>query len=1086
MGRNIILLTLALTSIILAQTPTGQITGVISDATGAAVAGAEIDAENTATGIRFTAQTNETGSYSFPSLTPGAYRVTARKEGFNSASRGGIELQVSQVARIDFTLNVGSTKETVEVKATAPLLDSESASLGTTVTTKAVAQLPLNGRNFLQLARLSAGVVEPKQGDRNAAGGSFIANGVRAQLNNFLLDGIDNNSKIVDQQNSAPVVVQPSVDAVQEFRVETNNYSAEYGYSAGAVVNATIKGGTNQFHGSAFEFVRNDIFDARNYFASPTAPKPVLRRNQFGLTGGGPIVRNKAFVFGSWERTLERNGITYVTTVPTAAMRAGDLTGLAQVYDPATTQAIGNGVYTRQAFAGNRIPANRIDPAAAKLLAALPLPTTSGLFNNYVVSPVQPVTTNRLDFRHDLNISEKDNLFARFSRFTYAYQYPGPFPAPIIGSTTFQNSDKSTLGYGAGLGETHVFSGRFVNEFRAGYNRIFDVLSPYVKDSSVNSQFGLGGIPAQPGLGGLPQMTIAGFTTLGEATFLPNSKISETITLQDNVSLILGRHTLKTGFMYRWVRSWYNISSSARGTYTFSGGFSQDPQNRSRTGTGIADFLLGIPSGAGISNFLSGDIRYKYAGAFIQDDWKLTTRLTLNLGLRYEIWTQPIERNDLQANFFLADRKLAFADNKVPAGLPASVVENVPSEVDARSLMRTYGALAPRLGFAWQAAPSFVVRGGAGMFYADAPFLGASGRLPANPPYAISNSYPTDNITPIVLLGTGFPPTATTAADFSSVNVSAFAPDMKNGAVYHWSFGIQKQVAGFVLESNYVGTRGVSLPLTYQANQALAGPGSVASRRPYQGFNNILLTMSAGLSRYNALEVKAERRYSNGLSLISAYTFSRALDNGGEQLIGDLNLRDVNNLNWEYALSSGNISHRFVAGALYDLPFGAGRKFGIGNAALNAVAGGWQLNTIVTVHTGQPFTPSLGVSSANTGDPRPNRIGNGNLPSDQRNIQHWFDQSAFISPPQYLYGNAGRNVLIGPGAANVDLSLFKRFALSRLHEGTELQFRVEGFNIFNHPQFGQPNARVDLPVGGSITSLSTPMRQLQFGLKLLF
>ena len=664
----------------MAQTPTGQITGVVSDASGAAVAGATIDAENTATGIRFTAQTNESGSYSFPSLTPGDYRVTARREGFNSASRGGIDLQVSQVARIDFTLNVGSTKETVEVKSTAPLLDSESASLGTTVSTKAVAELPLNGRNFLQLARLSAGVVEPKQGDRNAAGGSFVANGVRAQLNNFLLDGIDNNSKIVDQQNSAPVVIQPSVDAVQEFRVETNNYSAEYGYSAGAVVNATIKGGTNQFHGSAFEFVRNDIFDARNYFASPTAPKPVLRRNQFGLTGGGPIVRNKAFIFGSWERTLERNGITYVTTVPTAAMRTGDLTGLAPAYDPATTQAIGNGVYTRQAFAGNIIPTNRIDPAAAKLLAALPLPTTGGLFNNYVVSPVQPVTTNRLDFRHDLNISEKDNLFARFSRFTYAYQYPGPFPAPIVGSTTFQNSDKSSLGYGAGLGETHVFSGRFVNEFRAGYNRIFDVLLPYVKDSSVNTQFGIGGIPAQPGLGGLPSMSIAGFTSLGEATFLPNSKISETITLQDNVSLILGRHTLKTGFLYRWVRSWYNISSAARGTYTFSGGFSQDPQNRSRTGSGIADFLLGIPSSAGISNFLSGDIRYKYAGGFIQDDWKLTTRLTLNLGLRYESWTQPIERHNLQANFFLADRKLAFANNIVPPGLPASVVENVPSE----------------------------------------------------------------------------------------------------------------------------------------------------------------------------------------------------------------------------------------------------------------------------------------------------------------------------------------------------------------------------------------------------------------------
>src|SRR3954452_20833776 len=451
--RLLVLTAITVVDTCLAQQPTAQITGIITDASGAVIPDARIAAANINTGVQAVSQSNETGNYVFSNLLAGTYTLSVQKTGFSTVERREISLAVSQNARIDFSLAVGSTTETVEIHASPPLLEASSASVGQLIESKAVSDLPLNGRNFLQLAKLSSGVLEAKPGDRAIQGGSFIANGVRAQLNNFLLDGVDNNAKIVDQQNSSPVVVQPSVDAVQEFRVETNNYSAEYGYSAGAVVNATIKGGTNQCQGVAFEFVRNDIFDARNYFASPTAPKPVLRRNQFGLTGGGPIVRNKAFVFGSWERTLERNGITYVTTVPTAAMRAGDLTGLAPTYDPATTQALGNGVYTRQAFAGNIIPANRIDPAAAKLLAALPLPTTSGLFNNYVVSPVQPVTTNRLDFRHDLNISEKDNLFARFSRITYAYQYPGPFPAPIIGSTTFQNSDKSTLGYGAGLGE---------------------------------------------------------------------------------------------------------------------------------------------------------------------------------------------------------------------------------------------------------------------------------------------------------------------------------------------------------------------------------------------------------------------------------------------------------------------------------------------------------------------------------------------------------------------------------------------------------------------------------------------------------
>ena len=1069
-----------------AQQPTGQITGIVSDATGAVVPGAQVRVLNTATGIKWDARSNESGNYTFSNLTPGPYQVTVTHQGFSTVTRSAIELAVSQVARIDFTLNVGSTAESVEIKATAPLLESSTASVGQLIESKAVSELPLNGRNYLQLAKLSTGVLEAKPGDRNVSGGSFIANGVRAQLNNFLLDGVDNNSKVVDQQNSSPVVVQPSVDAVQEFKVETNNYSAEYGYSAGAVVNATIKGGTNQIHGGAFEFVRNDLFDARNYFASPTAPKPELRRNQYGATLGGPIIKNRAFLFGSFERTDERNGLTYVTTVPTAAMRTGDFSGQPAIYDPNSTKSLGGGVYSRTAFAGNIIPTSRFDPAAAKLLALFPNPTTSAAFNNYVVSPVEPVWTNRFDFRHDFQLTDKDNLFARYSYFTNDYSYPGPFAPPLVGSTTFQNSVKDTVGNGAGLGETHVFGPRVVNEFRAGYNRIADNLKPFVQDY-IADQYALGGIPRQPGVAGLPSISISGFTTIGEATFLPNSKISETATLQDTATYLLGKHTLKFGGSYRFVRSWYAISSSARGTYTFNGGFSQDPQNRSRTGSGLADFMLGIPSSSGISNFLQGDIRYKYYGAFVQDDYKLSSKLTINAGLRYEVWTQPAERNDLQANFFVADRKLAYAKNKIPAGVPAAYVENVPAGVGDRSLMKTfYNYLAPRLGFAYQAAPSFVVRGGGGVFYADNPFIGASGRLPANPPYAIANTYPTDNITPILYLSTGFPASSVTTIDFNSTNLVTFAPDLQNGKVYHWSLGVQKQISQYVFEANYVGTRATNMPLGYNINQAYAGPGSVASRRPFQGFNNITAQLPMGVSRYNALELRAERRYSSGLSLLASYTFSRSLDNGGEQLIGDLGLRNVEHVDWEYSLSAGDMRHRFVASALYDLPFGHGRRFDVANPVLNAVAGGWQANAIVTARAGQPFTPSLGVSSANTGDARPNRIGNGNLPSDQRSIQVWFDKGAFTTPPQYQYGNAGRNILFAPGAANVDFSVFKRFPLARVKEGTELQFRAESFNLFNHPQFGRPNTRVDIAQGGSITGLSTSMRQMQFGLKLIF
>jgi len=1069
-----------------AQLPTAKVTGLVTDSTGAAVDGADIEAQNTATGIVLKTVTNDSGDYTFPVLTPGVYSVAVRKTGFESINRTGIELVVSQIARIDFQLKVGSTQQTVEVKAAVPLLDNATASLGQVIDTKAVAELPLNGRNFLQLAKLSTGVLETKSGDRTTAGGGFIANGVRAQLNNFLLDGVDNNSKVLDQQNSSPVAVQPSVDAVQEFKVETNNYSAEYGYSAGAVVNASLKGGGNRIHGDAFEFLRNNVFDARNYFASPTQPKPTLQRNQYGGTLGGPIVKNKAFLFGSFEQTRENDGITYVTTVPTAAMKTGNFAGQPAIFDPNTTVSLGNGAFARTQYSGNRIPATQFDPAAVNLLALFPAPTSAGAANNYTVSPTQNIKTNRFDFRHDLQLSQSDNLFARYSYFTYDYRYPGPFDPPLVGSTTFQNSIKATTGNAAGLGETHSFSPRVVNEFRAGYNRIQDVLTPFVQNY-IDDQYGLGGIPRQPGVAGLPSITISGTTTIGEATFLPNSKISETTTLQDNLSFQRGNHALKFGGSYRFVRSWFSISSNARGNYTFNGAFTQNPQNRGATGSSLADFMVGIPSTAGISNFTQGDIRYRYWGGFIQDDWKATSKLTINAGLRYELWTQPVERHNSQANFFLADRKLAYAFNNVPAGIPASAVESVPLDIDTRSLLKTtHTNFAPRLGFAYQAAPSLVFRGGAGIFYADSPFIGASGRLVANPPYAIANTYATDNITPIVRLSTGFPAGAVTSVNFNSANLVTFAPDLQNGAVYHWSMGAQKQAGQYVFDVNYVGTRAVKLPLGYNVNQPLAGPGSVASRRPYQGFNDISQQVSMGYSRYNALEARAERRYSNGLSMLVSYTYSKSLDNGGEQLVGDLSLRNVNNVDQEYGLSTGDMRHRFVASVLYDLPFGHGRRFDIVNPVLNAVAGGWQVNTIVTVHSGQPFTPTLGVSSANTGAARPSVLRDGNLPSDKRTVQNWFDKTAFYSPAQYLYGNAGRDILFAPGAANVDFSTFKSFSLAPIREGTQLQIRAEFFNFFNHPQFGIPNSRVDIAQGASITTLSTPMRQLQFGVKLLF
>ncbi len=1033
-GSNLAALIFSLVFPLCAQQPTAQVTGLVMDATNAAVPGAAIEITNVNTGVSERTTSNTSGNYLFPVLNPGTYNITVSKAGFDQVTRTHIELVISQVARFDFTLQVGSTKQTIEVSAATPPLETSTASLGQIIDTKPIEDLPLNGRNFLQLAKLATGVFNPKPGDRTAAGGGFVANGVRSQLNNFMLDGVDNNEKIVDQQSSSPVVIQPSVDALQEFKVETNNFSAQYGYSAGAVVNATIKSGTNQFHGDAFEFLRNDVFDARDYFASPALKKPPLRQNQFGGTLGGPIIRNKLFFFGSWEQTRTSNGTTQVLTVPTQAMKAGNFAGSAPIYNPSTTAPNPNGSgYVRTPFAGNAIPAASINPAAAKLLALEPLPNLAKAANNYVVNPTDTERVDRVDTRVDDHISDTDQLFARYSYQPAHTVTPGPFAPPLVGSTNFQTAPKSDLANGAALGETHVFSPTIVNEFRLGYNRVQDNLTPFDTNYEA-ANFGIPGIPELPGVTGLPKFTISGFAGLGEATFLPNDKISETATVEDHVSWVHGKHSLSAGGTYRWVRSWFYISSAARGSFTFDGTFTQNPQKPTGTGSGMADFLLGIAGNAELSNTLSGDLRYKYSGAYIQDDWKVTDRLTLNLGVRYEIWTPPVERQNQQANFLLDSSKLIYPNNNTPAGISSGLVAPIPNGVNGRALEITdTNNIAPRFGLAYAATQRTVLRGGFGQFFADDPEFGASSRLPANPPFFQDITFPTNQITPDITLSNGFPAnTIGPIFNLGNASLSAWTLNYKQAYVYHWSFGIQQQIRQFVLDANYVGTSGFELPIGYNVNSPFPGGTSVASRRPYQGLGTITLSTPMGDSNYNALETRLERRFANGFSVLVSYTYSKSIDDGGEQLIGDLQLRDARNVKMERSLASNDIRNNFVASYLYALPFGHGQRFAIANGVVNAVLGNWQVNGITTIHSGLPFTPELGFSSANTGDNRPDRIGNGNLPSGQQSIDNWFDKTAFAAAAFYQFGNAGRDILEGPGAVNFDLSIFKNFRHSEI------------------------------------------------------
>ncbi len=1073
-----------------AQNPTAQLSGTISDASAASIPGARVVITATATGLSQQTTTNNDGQYIFPVLPPGDYQVTIRKEGFIQLTRSGLVLAVSQNARLDVQLQVGSSTQTVEVKDALPALETDSSSNGQTIQTEAVNDLPLNGRNFLQLAKLAPGVLPAKPGDRGASGGSFIANGVRSQLNNYMLDGIDNNTKIVDLQNSSPVVIQPSVDALQEFRIETNNYSAQYGYSAGAVVNATIKSGTNAVHGDAFEFLRNSAVEARNYFLPVTSPTPTYRRNQFGGTLGGPIKKDRAFLFGSYEGTRLTSALTTVTeTIPSTAALGGNFRGLAPIYDPASLVQNGN-TYSRSLFANNIIPSNRIDPLAAKLLGLLPAPNVASTFNNYVANPLQTQTADRYDSRADVSLSTRDQFFARYSYFSGNNFLPGPYPAPLVGAlSSSATRDESTNGQGSGLGDTHSFSASLVNELRLGYNRISDNLSP-INKTDTPSSFGFRGIPDTAGLTGLPQMSISGFTNLGDSTSEPNSKISEAVTAEDHLSWLLGKHHLTFGGNYRWVRSYFNASSAERGNFVFNGSFTQNPLSRAGNGSSLADFLLGFPSTSEVSTATVGDVRYRYGGLFLQEDWKISSRFTLNLGVRWEVWSQPIERHDNQANFIPSLGKIDYALNKVPVAVASSVVAQVPVGVDTRSLLKPkLNNFAPRVGFAYQVAKNTVVRSGFGVFYADEPFIGGSGRPPANPPFYRDVTFTADQIHPITQLSTGFSPNVLTS-NFNVANASliSWAQDFQNGYVYHWSFGLQQQIRGFTAEANYVGTKGTDLPTSYNVNAAFPGPGTVASRRPYLGLSDITRTQPLDSTSYEALELRLQREWANGLSILGSYSYSKSIDIGGEQLISDASIRDARNIDLEKARSTSDLRHYFVASYSYALPVGHGRRLDIRNYVLNSVVGNWQVNGITTIRSGLPFTPELGVSSANTGDPRPNRNANGNLPSDMRSISNWFNKSAFTIPVPYSFGNAGRDILDGPGAVNFDLSVFKDFSLEKIRERSKLQLRFESFNTFNHAQFANPSNRVDLPQGGTISSLAanSNMRDLQAGVKIIF
>ena len=1071
---------LLLTSRLMAQQDAGAIVGTATDPAGAVIPGITVSVINTATNMTTTLTTDQNGDYTAIALKIGTYRVEAQGPGFKKSVQDNIELRVQDRLRVDLRMQVGDVTEIVEVAGISPLLQTQTSSVGQVMETKTITDLPLNGRSYLQLIVLAPGAFIPQRMNTIWSDQFVAINGNRAMQNTFLLDGVNNNTS----DNSNPAIIPPP-DAIAEFKVQTNAMAAEFGRSAGGAINVTIKSGSNQFHGDLFEFMRHQALDANAFFNSGRA-KPHFRENQFGGILGGPIKRDHTFFFVDYQGTRLRNGHTDLVTVPTPAERVGDFSGDAsRIYDPLTSRPNPAGAgFIRDPFPGNMIPDARISPVGRKVIALYPLPQIPVVHvNNFIGDGVQRSDTDAFDARVDHQISAKDSLFGRVSFAQADHINPGSLVTVASANSRFP-SNGSTPGRGAALGYTHIFSPQFINEFRAGFARLAwlgQVWDPTQRGADV---LGIPGVPQTAQTYGLPNFNIAGDEFLGDQGLLPVKRGKNVFNFLDNVSFTRGRHAFKSGVDLRRTQFNINQPGGPRGQFTFNGVFSRLPSAPAGTGMGAADLLLGYADVANISNSVTVGIRIHAYSGFFMDDWKVNNRLTLNLGIRYDVVTPPVEVRDRQLTF-------DFAKNQVVFAKPGSYRDRAFTDVKTDSF-------APRIGLAYSVTPKLVVRGGYGIFWA---FEDNGTFNPAfNFPFRFNASFPSDQINPstAIRLDTGFPANALTVFVPANQTLGVRDGNLRPAYVQQWNFTLERQFGSLLLGTSYVGNKGTHLARTVQRNQPIPGPGSVNDRRPVLGYGNINAVESSGDSIYHGLLVKAEKRFTSGISFLLSYTYSKAIENSGSPALdstgaGSDQPQDPRNLRLDRGLSPNDVRHRFVYSYLYELPAGKGKRFlNDASKAVDLVLGGWQVNGVTSLQSGRHFTVvnSVDVSNTGTSNPRANQLRDYHLSSSDRTLARFIDTSAFAVPAPYTYGNAGRNSVEGPGQVNFDFSAFKTYVLNPDAKGhfrpDSIQFRTEFFNILNTPQFYIPNRVLGVPQFGSITDVVNNQRQIQLALKLIF
>jgi hypothetical protein len=1094
-----------------AQTWNSHLEGMVLDQSGAAVPAASLELRNPATGQIRRIQTDENGFYTFAFLPVGSYDMEIAKAGFASKVVRGLVLRVGEPARLNIRLDIAPARSKIQVDARPPLVEGASPAIGDEIENRRVALLPLNGREFSQLALLAAGATPPypngstQQFNTPAMGLGFSVNGQRAERNNFSLDGVT-----LMEPFAYSLTVNPSIDAIREFRVVEDSYGTDQGVTSGAQVNIASRSGSNRFSGTAYEFVRNSALDAKNFFDDPALPIPPYHQNQFGASLGGPIRHDRTFFFANYEGLRTRQSVTNTTLLPTAALRAGDFSGInpetgspfPAIIDPSTGQP----------FQGNTVPASRIDPVTRAILNRIPLPNQPNAApggNNDINVGLHSVTADQAMARVDEELTPRHQLFARFLLFNQEQLFP-------FVPDSFANNPSAPPGFGTNhddtgrnlaLGLTSVFRPTLINDFRFGYAYYFGIKEAQNIHSGFLESLGITRAPGSTN-DGIPAIDVPGYADMGDSDiFQPQIRKDNAFQFTDNVAWVSGRHTFKFGADVRRYRLFYLVEDFGQGVFSFSDGAS------SVSGTAFSDFLLGRPflsyAQAGNSG---GNDRVDYFGAYFSDEFHATRRLTLTYGLREEFYSPPtnadgrasiLDPSDATRFIVRNDREQASAliENPLIQRLRSlyglSFITSQQAGLPPSLIRPDWAGWAPRFGFAYDLSQRHTtsLRGGFGVFNSLGELDYASETRLSAPITEFLFGLDTCRFYGAGACGQSFaPPILTYPLAYTLGNSEPTAisspPDLRNGYVYEWSLSADHQIApNTVLSISVAGSDGHKLPRRSLQNQGVPNlPDERRGYHPQPGSNQFIRATDVN-SNYNALIARLERRFSHGLSFVGGYTFGKSIDTASG-LNGTNQAQNVYDLKAERGLSDFDVRQRFVFSSNWQLPFGPGRPWLRGGTGAR-VLGNWDLSNILTLQSGQPLTALLATALSGTdsnGTDRPDLVANPNLPAGQRTPARWFSTNAFAPPPIYndslgafsIPGNEGRNVITGPGLAAWDTSLERQM---RWNERLGIVFRSDFFNLTNHPNFDRPGLIYGTSNFGNISSAENS-RQIQFSLRL--